>query len=141
MNKNVLIKINGMQTLDESDDSVEVITVGEYYNKNGKHYIMYEEIDDDSNAVTKNLLKVWDGMVEIKKTGAVTTTMTFETEKINKTYYSTPFGNLQIEIETKSVDVAVADTNMDIDIKYSLAINKQFTMDSRIQLNIKELEQ
>ena len=33
MNKNVLIKINGMQTLDESDDSVEVITVGEYYNK------------------------------------------------------------------------------------------------------------
>lgn len=140
MNKNVLIKINGMQTLDERDDSVEVITVGEYYNKNGKHYIIYEEVDDDSNAVTKNLLKVWDGMVEIKKTGAITTTMTFETEKINKTYYSTPFGNLQIEIETKSVDVDVADTNMDIDIKYSLAINKQFTMDSRIQLNIKEIE-
>lgn len=140
MNKNVLIKINGMQKLDESGDSVEVITVGEYYNKNGKHYIMYEEVDDDSSTVTKNLLKVWDGMVEIKKTGSITTTMTFETEIVNKTYYSTPFGNLQIEIETKSVDIDVSDENMEIDIRYSLAINKQFTVDSRIQLNIKALE-
>lgn len=140
MNKNVLIKINGMQKLDESDDSVEVITVGEYYNKNGKHYIMYEEVDDDSSTVTKNLLKVWDGMVEIKKTGSITTTMTFETERVNKTYYSTPFGNLQIEIETKSVDIDVSDEDMEIDIRYSLAINKQFTVDSRIQLNIKALE-
>ena len=51
MNKDVLISINGLQVAEGTDDSVEVVTVGEYYNRNDKHYIIYEDIDEDPKVI------------------------------------------------------------------------------------------
>ena len=43
MTKDVLITISGVQMLDDDDEDVEMVTRGDYYQKNGKHYIMYDE--------------------------------------------------------------------------------------------------
>ena len=42
MTKDVLITISGVQMLDDDDEDVEMVTRGDYYQKNGKHYIMYD---------------------------------------------------------------------------------------------------
>lgn len=138
MNKNVVVSINGLQTLDDSEDTVEVITVGEYYNKNGKHYILYEEIDEDSKGVTKNVVKISEESIEIKKKGIVNTTMIFEKDKINKSYYSTPFGDLSVEISTNNIDIEVAETAINIEIQYSLSVNNQHMSNCKISLGVKE---
>ena len=39
MTKDVLITISGIQMIDEEDSDVEMIVRGDYYQKNGKHYI------------------------------------------------------------------------------------------------------
>lgn len=140
MNKNVLISINGLQILDDSDDTVEVITVGEYYNKNGKHYIMYDEMDEEGNEVTKNIIKISESCIDIKKKGIVNTTMLFETGKMNRSYYSTPFGDLSIEINTNNIEIAVQETQIDIKIEYSLSINNQNMTYCKIGLTVKEIE-
>ena len=52
MTKDILLKIQGMHFGEqigeekdlEEEEPIEVITAGNYYNKNGKHYIKYEEI-------------------------------------------------------------------------------------------------
>ena len=45
MTKDVLITISGLQIADDtSAQPVEVITSGEYYCRNGKHYILYDEV-------------------------------------------------------------------------------------------------
>ena len=44
MTKDVLITISGIQMMDEEDSDVEMIVRGDYYQKNGKHYILYEEV-------------------------------------------------------------------------------------------------
>ena len=44
MTKDVLLSISGLQfaARDEEDvEPIEVITAGDYYKKNGKHYILY----------------------------------------------------------------------------------------------------
>ena len=46
MTKDILLKISGLQFSADSDDindsePVEIIAPGEYYYKNGKHYILY----------------------------------------------------------------------------------------------------
>ena len=46
MTKDVLISISGVQLLEGDTNDVELITAGDYYNKNGKHYIRYEEIQE-----------------------------------------------------------------------------------------------
>ena len=40
MTKDVLIKISGLQAMDGESDDVEIITAGDYFQKNGKHYIL-----------------------------------------------------------------------------------------------------
>ena len=47
MTKDVLITISGIQTIDgEVNDPIETVTPGEYYFRNGKHYILYDEVQE-----------------------------------------------------------------------------------------------
>ena len=61
MTKDVLITISGVQILDEEDDDVEMVTRGDYYNKNGKHYITYDEVMEGFAEPVKNIIKVSPG--------------------------------------------------------------------------------
>ena len=44
MTKGILKTIREVQTLDEEDNDVEMIVRGDYYQKNGKHYVLYEDL-------------------------------------------------------------------------------------------------
>ena len=59
MTKEVIISISGLPTdMDEDDcEAVEVISFGNYYLKNGKHYVKYEEVKEKQNKVTSSMLK------------------------------------------------------------------------------------
>ena len=47
MTKEVLVTISGLQFSPETEnESVELITSGSYYKKNGKHYIIYDEVNE-----------------------------------------------------------------------------------------------
>ena len=57
MNNNVLIKISGLQMVDDTGDNVESMSAGKYYLKNDKHYVLYEDMDDENDEITKNTIK------------------------------------------------------------------------------------
>ncbi|HIR97979.1 MAG TPA: DUF1934 domain-containing protein, partial [Candidatus Merdisoma faecalis] len=44
MTKEILLSISGLHFVDGEDGSVEVVTAGDYYNRGGKHYILYDEV-------------------------------------------------------------------------------------------------
>ena len=51
MTKDVIVSISGLQMPAEGEaEPVEVITVGDYYQKNGKHYVLYEEVNEGFEA-------------------------------------------------------------------------------------------
>ena len=43
MTKDILVRVRGVQTIGEEEDTVEMITPGTYYVKNGKQYLLYDE--------------------------------------------------------------------------------------------------
>ena len=58
MKRDVLIRILGMQSdIYKDADKVEIITSGSYYKKNNKHYLMYDEIGENQDEVTKNIAR------------------------------------------------------------------------------------
>ena len=69
MTKDVLITISGVQMLDDDDEDVEMVTRGDYYQKNGKHYIMYDEQMEGFEGTVKNIIKVSPDSVDIIKKG------------------------------------------------------------------------
>ena len=40
MTKDILVRVRGVQTIGEEEDTVEMITPGTYYVKNGKQYLI-----------------------------------------------------------------------------------------------------
>ena len=62
MTKEVLINITGIHTdmieRGEEDEPVAVITPANYFQKNGKHYILYDEVAEGMPGVTKNKIKI-----------------------------------------------------------------------------------
>ena len=61
MTKEVLVTISGLQFSPETEsESVELITSGSYYKKNGKHYIIYDEVNEGFSETTRNIIKLND---------------------------------------------------------------------------------
>jgi uncharacterized beta-barrel protein YwiB (DUF1934 family) len=140
MTKEVILSIAGLQfenTDSEDREPVEVITVGEYYNKNGKHYILYDEVTEGFEGSTKNTLKISEESLDITKKGLTNVHMVFERNKKNLTCYNTPFGNLMIGIAARDVNINEDDENIDVSVDYALDINYEHLADCKIAINIK----
>ena len=67
MTKDVLITIRGVHTMDEEDNDVEMIVRGDYYQKNGKHYVLYEELLEGFKEPVKNIIKITPTSMDITK--------------------------------------------------------------------------
>lgn len=142
MKKEVLIAIAGLQFEVDEDAALEVISPGEYYYRNGKHYVLYEELQEDENGIkggiTKNTLKFTENSVELRKSGFNNVVMTFETGKSTLTCYQTPVGSLMIGIDTSSIKVQKLEAGIVIDICYNLDINYSHVSECAIRIKIIE---
>ena len=120
MTKNVLVTISGlhyddsvMMVQEENSNeanSIEVTTPATYYLKNGKHYIVYDEIVEGIPGTIKNRIKIDEGrLLDITKSGITNSHMVFEIDKINVTPYQTPYGDLLLGTYTKGMDIQIED--------------------------------
>lgn len=142
MTKEVLVSICGLQLAPEEsqEDSVELIAPGEYYYKNEKHYVLYEEVSEDTSEVTRNVVKIKPGYMEVTKKGPSTVHMVFEAGKKTVTYYYTPFGGLHIGIDTKSVTVDETEDKISIKAAYDLEINYECVGNCNITIEVNSKE-
>ena len=146
MKKDVLLKISGMQfTADNNDlsdpEPIEIIAPGEYYFKNGKHYILYDEFMEGFDSVTKNVLKLKNDSLEITKRGSSNVHMIFEKDKKNMTCYTTPFGSLMMGIDARSISIEESDDEIHAQIQYALDVNYEHLADCTISLSVQSKEQ
>lgn len=143
MTKNVLLTISGLHYdafpgQEDENEPIEVITPAVYYNKNGKHYVIYDEVVEGMPGVIKNKIKITgDGLLEIMKSGISNTHMVFEKNKINMTEYETPYGELMIGVYTNSMTVDVKEREIDVEVGYALDINSEKVADCNIIMNIR----
>lgn len=141
MTKDVLISVKGLQLLSDNDQAepIEVVTVGEYYFRNGHHYVKYDEVQEGFQGNTINYIKAADHAMEVRKKGISNVHMVFEEAKKNVTYYQTPFGNMQMGISATKVICSETEKNIDIHVDYALEMNDEHVADCFIQVNIKPM--
>ena len=76
--EDVSISIRGAQIQEANQEQVELITTGDYFLKNGKHYILYDEVSEGNEGIIRNTIKVLPESMNIIKRGAISTDMLFE---------------------------------------------------------------
>jgi len=149
MTQDVLLTISGLHDMafadpeeNEENEPIEVITPASYYWKNGKHYILYDEVMEGIPGVVKNKIKITgEDSMEIMKSGITNAHMVFEKNQMNVTYYDTPYGQLHVGIHTRKLDVNVDDERIDIAVEYGLDVNHEATADCRIAMSIRQRKQ
>lgn len=121
----------------EEDEAIEVVTPATYFCKNGKHYVIYDELVEGISGTIKNKIKITGtNSVEIMKTGISNSHMVFEKNKKNRTYYQTPFGQMLIGVNTKEMEVNVTENNIDVSVDYELDVNHEPLADCKIKMEI-----
>lgn len=136
MTKEIIVSVSGIQFEIEPTESVELIAVGDYYNKNGKHYIFYDESDME-DGLTKNRIKIVPGKIEVVKSGATNAQMIFEEGKTNLTYYDTAMGSLLMGVTTSSIQLKEEENRIRAKINYSLEVNYNHISDCEITIHVK----
>ena len=136
MTRDVVISISGAQFSEGDQEDVELITTGDYFLKNGKHYIIYDEIEEDGQDVIRNTIKVLPDSIDIIKKGNVSAHMVFERNKKNLACYMTPFGELMVGIDTSDIRVEEEEQLLRVNVDYSLDINYEHVSDCSITVSV-----
>lgn len=138
MDKNVLIHVRGLQLMDpeSGEEPLEIVVPGEYYFRNGSHYLRYEEIMEDFPEPTINYIKMAPEGMEVRKKGLVNVHMVFEQGKKNMTYYSTPFGTIQMGIAATNLALDETKDSLDMKVDYALDMNEEHIADCRLMVRV-----
>ena len=142
MTKDVIISLTGFQYLQGEYGAMplEVVSRGEYYLKNGKHYVLYEELNEGFSERTHSMLKFTPSRLLIHKRGLINTEMLIEAGKRTTASYTTPFGTMEMGITATSFRLKVEKDVIDYEVNYSLSVNDAFVADCQILLNIQSPE-
>lgn len=143
MRQEVKIRIQGLQAQGvEQNEPVEVVSVGQMYTKDGFTCVTYDEVvSEEENGlvqVAKNLLKVKDRQVEVVKKGAAATHMVFIPEQTTVTYYSTPFGELEVGIHTSRIEKIDREDGFSLRMDYELEMNQTFVSSCGLDITVEQ---
>ena len=140
MTKEILLSIAGLHLAHGEDGNIEVVTAGDYYNRGGKHYILYDEVTEGMDGHTSNVIKIGENSLEITKKGLLNTRLVVEKGKSHRTVYQTPFGDIELSLTGQELTVTETEERIDIRAEYVLAVNEENLSECTIEMNIRPRE-
>ena len=138
MTQKVVLTLQGMQTNQGEEDAghIETVVSGDYYKKNDRHYVIYEEVTEGFEQPIRNRLKFRGDMVELTRSGPIDVHMVFQENKKNLTNYNTPFGQILMGIDTKKIQIQVQENHITVEVEYSLDVGGEFLSDCHMKMDI-----
>lgn len=135
MTKDVLVTVTGRQ-FDVADEPIELVTTGTYYEKNGKHYVLYEEQPDENEPIIKNRVKFFDGYFQMVKNGAVSSELTFIQDKRSDSLYETGAMAVQMHVITKKLVISNTEDMINAVVRYDLHINGEYISECEVDFKV-----
>ena len=138
MTQKVMLTFQGLQTDQGGEDAgqIETVVSGDYYERNDKHYVIYEEVTEGFEQPIRNRLKFSEDMVELTRSGPINVHMVFQENKKNLTSYNTPFGQILMGIDTKNIQIQEQENHIIVEVEYSLDAGGEFLSECHLKIDI-----
>ncbi len=134
----VLIEIKSRQKVGDQEENVDVIARGTHTLENGEHLLEYDEFDSETDDRTSNTIRFKEGRAEVIRKGNMTGNLTFEIGEKNETIYSTPFGDLNMDIITNDIKINEGEQQINLKIVYELYAQNEKVSDHTVDVSIKK---
>lgn len=141
MTKEVIIYISGLQYMEGAShleaEPIEIVVGGQYFKKDEKHYLIYDEMMDGSGNKTRNVMKFDSKKMELNKKGLVNVQMVFEENKKNLSYYRTPYGMMNMGVAATRIKIDEQEDTIGVLVDYALDMNESYVADCTIALTVR----
>jgi uncharacterized beta-barrel protein YwiB (DUF1934 family) len=135
MKKNAVISVSS--TREGEEDIIEVVTPGDFYKKDNFYYAKYNETEISGMEGTETTFKMNDDSFSLMRIGTTNANMDFGKNKNNLTVYDTPYGAMELRIQTNKLEIDVNEGGGNILIDYNLSISGQSYQNTKLKINIK----
>ena len=140
MDSNVLLTINGRQwSGHEEPQLIRLTTEGQLLRLNKFWSIVFDECDATGMEGTRTTIQVEDeGSMILTRTGSHEMRLTFEAGSRHITRMNTPYGDLDVSVFTSMVESQIDDSGGFIHLGYTIDINNQEQLNTRLDIEIKK---
>lgn len=122
---------------ENNKEPISVTTPGEFYERNNCYYAVYKETEISGMAGTTTTLKMKPDKFSMIRNGTTSTKMDFEKGKQTFSMYNTPYGTLELEINTKNIQVSMNGNGGKVHVEYELSISRQAPQLTDLEVEIK----
>ena len=138
--KEVVLFIRGEQYHDGVDpNDTELMTEGLMtIADDGMITLSYQETELTGMEGTTTEFVVKGDVVELNRTGSITSQMIFQLGRPHSSVYNTPWGALQVDINTSSLRHRINEHGGVMDIQYSIAVEHQVTGRNQFKIRVRE---
>ncbi len=121
------------------EDSVELLTAGRCYVKNGMTYLLYQDSQISGLENSMVTIKIRPDRVIINRSGVIQHKQIFSVGERYEGPYITQYGRIEMAVLTKNLKIALTEElSGSLEIEYDLEINGQWQSANRLSVTIQE---
>lgn len=139
MKQKAIISVSSKQSIDE-EEIIEVVTPGNFYKKENYYYAVYEETELSGMSGTTTTLKIGKDNFSLIRMGSTSAKMDFDKKTKNVSMYNTPYGTLELKIETKDLDINIDNNGGSVLVNYNMSLSGQTPYSTMLKIDIKAQE-
>jgi uncharacterized beta-barrel protein YwiB (DUF1934 family) len=137
--KDVIISIKGAQAPYMADeDSIELITNGEYAHESGETVFSYMESEMTGMEGTRTTFRVSPHMVTLTREGTLNAQMVFEQGKKHLFLYETPHGAMSMGVDTRRLSTGLGDSGGEMEIDYTIDVDSVVVSENSFVISVRE---
>ncbi|MCD8097558.1 MAG: DUF1934 domain-containing protein [Lachnospiraceae bacterium] len=138
MKKEVTVTISGLHIAEDGQQKLETVHDGEYYEKNGVHYLFFDEQQEGLAEPVRNRYTMTADSLEVRRSGPVTAVLHFRAGERRQNSYQVPWGNLCVESDTTRVRLDAGENRLEMNVSYRLSLNGEEQADCDIRVCVEE---
>ena len=136
MNKKAIITVDSA-VLNEEEDMISVVTPGDFYEIEDGFKVEYNETKISGMEGTKTTIIIRKNSFDLIREGTTETKMEFENNKRTVSLYKTPYGVMDVKIDTKKLNININEDGGTINTMYILEIGGQPALKTNLTIDIK----
>ncbi len=131
----VIVKVRGEQTgADGETNAIEVVAEGRHYEKNGMHYVLYD--DQMADETISTILRIEPDRLRLTRNGAIAQDQYFMNGMESTSEYRTPFGSMKLSVRTQNMEIAYGTVSGEIRVDYAMAINGMWQSNNSLSISV-----
>lgn len=136
MEKRAVISVKSFSNLDPND-AIEVVTPGKFVINEEGFKAIYDESEISGMDGTTTTLNIKNDLMILERVGSTTTNMEFKEGEVAVSLYNTPYGVLDLNVDTKKLKINVDENGGEIYSKYILGLEGQEGITTELNIKIK----